>query len=430
MLVAVLPATQTLAQIHHHYLLLEVFPFDRAQINAAIAGTRDSDPIRVLAHEMHHWFDLVGTLWGQQYLDRVFEAFDAVCVRAPGTIDHYPSLLRLFDADRAILFPSYYKVVDRSAPVRSGPGEWSMELSTGAQVRPDGAPDERNPYLFVRFKDSRKLIARQPITVGALLELRALDAEQMAYLETRLLRPVDERAVEDAFYERSLLRTLYHPELTTYSAAAHLLANATHSSDVISTLRMGSYLASIALNLTPALFQLIKTPPELSAIRDARTQGFKNRAEHGWAFAALSYSLRQLAKQGAPNSFDALLRLIGLPDESTILTKAEQQMSPRRPPLVRHPELVRIRSLLRAAGVEILKARQVNEARFSHSSWSSLPAPVVVPRDCNVMPIGIPTMTMQDCEFLYGVEQMLRDETRQALRAARGLDFGFHDYTY
>lgn len=55
-----------------------------------------------------------------------------------------------------------------------------MGFSTGIKVASDGSLDERQPFIFVRFDAGLIHLARQPVSDGALLEGRALAAEDAA----------------------------------------------------------------------------------------------------------------------------------------------------------------------------------------------------------------------------------------------------------
>ena len=95
-------------------------------------GTRPSEAALLAAHELTHWYDIIGTIWGQAYLDVLFAAFDRDLSHPAPSIDAYPEALALFDTDRSILFPSYYKYVAPMGTPRAGPGEWQMQLTMGA----------------------------------------------------------------------------------------------------------------------------------------------------------------------------------------------------------------------------------------------------------------------------------------------------------
>ncbi len=177
----VLPATQTLATLDPHNLVLELPKYTQADLAAARDGTRESEAALLAAHELTHWYDVIGTIWGQAYLDVLFAAFDRNLSHPAPALDAYPEALALFDIDRSILFPSYYKYVVPEATPRNGPGEWQMQLTMGARIAPDGRQDETDPILFVRFHEGERDIARQPVSIGSLLELRAVQAEVRAF---------------------------------------------------------------------------------------------------------------------------------------------------------------------------------------------------------------------------------------------------------
>jgi hypothetical protein len=281
----ILPATQTVGTLDPHTLVLELSTFASADLVDAFAGTRDSKPAQILAHEMCHWFDIVGTVWGQWYLDVLFAAYDRVLPEPASSISAYPHALLMFDTDREVLFPSYYKFVSATAEPRRGPGSWRMEMTSGVRILANGKPNEDQPILFLKFDEMGQELARQPITVGSLLELRALHAEIAIFAKLHPKLSVEEGLVSEKIFERYLLSTLYNPELTTYSAEVHLLSFAVPSLDVGVALHIGSQLADISLNLTSPLFLRLSPPPDLLSGPARRVRAFKNRGDRGYVFA-------------------------------------------------------------------------------------------------------------------------------------------------
>ena len=169
----ILPALQTVGALYPHTLILELPLHSREALNKSLAGSFGNEAARIYSHELHHWFDIVGTLWGQRYLELIFLALDAV-VAAKSEDAAYPEALRLFDADREILFPRYYKFVTPGAP-HGTDEQWRNRWSVGHKIRPDGSSDQGRPILFVRFEANNMTVARQPLS-WALLELRAMAA--------------------------------------------------------------------------------------------------------------------------------------------------------------------------------------------------------------------------------------------------------------
>lgn len=269
----ILPATQTMAALQPHMLTIELPTFASADVARAQAGGSDPRPLEIVAHELCHWFDIVGTVWGQEYLNDLFHALDRANDPVAREAAFAPAI-KLFDADRAVLFPTYYKYVKADAPSDTGPGRWRMEVTSGTRIATFGVPREDDPILFVHFSTREKDIGRQPLSVGSLLELRAVYAELAAYLQVSRQWSDEERAVGHALFSRRVLASMYEPQLITYSAAAHFIGRALGEGDVGQVLKLGSLLADFALNLTPESFARMRTAQQMGGGDPSGSQVF------------------------------------------------------------------------------------------------------------------------------------------------------------
>jgi len=426
---SILPEIETLGSLSTHFLQLELPTYSRATLDGALAGGPNSRPAEILGHELCHWFDIAGTVWGQDYLDVVFAAFDAAT--SARDISAFPACLDLFDLDRSILFPEYYKIVSTLAQPRAGPGHWEMGLSTGVRIRPDGRGDEESPILFVRFSDDGTHVARQPVTVGSLLELRALFAELTTFQALLIARPEEEQQVSRALFARKLRATFYDPKLTTYTVAAHLLNNATHDPDIVLTMQVGTLLSHIALNLTAAHFQGLRNALRLG-LPPERAESFRAKRDYGWAYANLCYFMPELANTSDANQApEELLQLAGLPSMATIAADAAQAMGCNRVKSLQSADLRRMRRNLQDAGMHILAKGRRSGGTFGPEAWRSLPTPQILVADqLEPFTVGNPPLSASDIEFLYDCDERVRQQTRQALRAGRGMDFGSTDFVY
>ena len=90
------PKTKTIAQFRPHSLGLHFHDLS-AKAYASIAergiALADRPSVEVVAHELTHWSDQVSTVWGQEYLVRLFDAYEAARSgpeqRFFKVIDHY-----------------------------------------------------------------------------------------------------------------------------------------------------------------------------------------------------------------------------------------------------------------------------------------------------------------------------------------------------
>lgn len=427
----VLPEAHTLGTLDPHSLHMELPHESEQSLRDSLAHRSDSRPAELYAHENQHFQDLVGTVWGQNYLDLLFQAYDAVVLPGIGE-SAYPILLRLFDADRAILFPSYYKYVMAGAPHGSATDRWSMSFSTGARIQPDGRTDEESPILFVRFDKSNEHVARQPITVGSLLEMRAFGVEFGAFARWNQTRPADEAIVSEAIRQRDTLALLYDPSMTTYSVASHVAANALGDSEMIAMTDAGFKVADIVLNLTANAFNRLVHPPAFGPnLSRQRLRGFRMKRDRGYAFATLLFHLRgSITDLASEAAIQTALARAGLRPLDELLAQARAVVERKRKSELMSPELRAIRERLVDVGLIILHRRNFDALRM----WPAplhIPGPLVLTgEDVAEFHLSTPALSAEQTYFLHDCYSRLRDQTRLALRAARGFEFGWSDYVY
>lgn len=103
------PNQTALGLFSPHSTLIEVPVFRTAEVIDALEK-EDLLPVRkdiqVLMHELTHWFDFFGTVWGRQYAKKICRAQVAA---SRGREDDCPKVVELFDLDSKILTPNYYK---------------------------------------------------------------------------------------------------------------------------------------------------------------------------------------------------------------------------------------------------------------------------------------------------------------------------------
>jgi hypothetical protein len=180
---------------------------------------------------------------------------------------------------------------------------WAISASAGFWITPSGTLDQTKPIFFVRFNESLNgpLVARQPMTIGALLELRSIAAEIATFREWLELQPADEQSVARTLFRRNRIAEFYEPELTTYTAAAHFLSVSIREPDFIPVCHHGAALADLCLNASPKQFQRLRHPLEGYSASDLRflvdeaaREALKNNALINYEFfqSAMRFSLR------------------------------------------------------------------------------------------------------------------------------------------
>jgi hypothetical protein len=157
----------TLGSINPHTLFVDLNGAARREIDDARAGHGSPRGWEIYEHEARHWRDLLATVWGRSYLDLLFKTYDAILKTPDNRMEAtFAQVLELFDRDRSILFPSYYKYVMPKARTLPSGERWSMGFSTGIKVASDGSLDEQQPFIFVRFDAGLIHLARQPVSEG------------------------------------------------------------------------------------------------------------------------------------------------------------------------------------------------------------------------------------------------------------------------
>jgi hypothetical protein len=134
------------------------------------------------------------------------------------------------------------------------------------------------------------VFARQPLSLGALLEVRAIAAEVNAGLAIiSNASSQDESVVAGAIFRRELGALAYDHELVEYTAAFHLLAYRSGISDILKSIRLAARLAFAALNLQEHDFANIQIPEEFS-IFGTRNEWFLKNNDRGFAFVCMVWN--------------------------------------------------------------------------------------------------------------------------------------------
>jgi hypothetical protein len=323
-------ANATIAELRPHSQTIHLHSIsgtEFARLHSTNRWAELSTPYSVICHETMHWLDLVGTVWGQEYLVNLFDAYEAAFTQRQNPEYEWWKLIRLYDEDRRVMFPQYYKVVGREKNLHSPRNPWSLNYSVGHEFSADGRPDYKRPIFFVIFGENatRERIARQPLTVGTLLEATATWAE----LSTGLLvinQSPDEstKAVDRALWTREKIGALYDVQLTEYTGPAHLIGSVTRNSDMLSAYELAAALSFVCLNLTPGHFDRLQSPAEdFSSLPLDRLAAFRTSRNRGFAFACIAFN----APKGADSSkveewLEAALASAGLPGFSEIMKDA------------------------------------------------------------------------------------------------------------
>lgn len=432
-MVEIIPEMHTLGSINPPTLFVDLNRASRADIEEARNGGGAPRGWEIYEHEARHWLDLVSTVWGRSYLDLLFRTYDAILTTPSRLMDRtFETVLELFDRDRSILFPSYYKYVLPEARGLSADDRWSMNFSTGMKVDSDGRLDANRPFVFVRFDAGETHFARQPVSEGALMEARALAAETAAVAEWLTKRQAGEDVVTWRLRDAEHRAAFYDPEFTTYSVAAHFVAFATGVNQVRDNLALTNKLADIALNLTDAGFSGLRPTKDFGDPGNQRVRGFRRSRNRGYAFCCLAFGLREHVGHGDVGraEIDLALRTAGFPTVTRVYADARAAISHAPGRLAVEPRLADIRGNLIETGRRLHRQPDFDAVVAELCPAGDAPAPLVCDSGCEEFSLGAAPLNIADSKFLYECHQRHRDVLRSALRAARGFEFELTDFVY
>ncbi|HEV7414798.1 MAG TPA: hypothetical protein VGN98_01470 [Tianweitania sediminis] len=366
-----------------------------------------------MAHELTHWADMVGTIWGRDYLDRIYGLHDLM----PGATEaDFWRFVDFHDTRRRLTFPEYYQTVSEPAPTHDFKKPWRIAFSAGREIDPHGRIDETRPILFVRFADNETgaPLIRQPLTVGSLLETIAVASESYAsYLYVKGKVPKNEQVVALHQAGRSISARLYDPQLTLYTAPVHLFAKMSAIKEATQAYEAAAYLAHLCLNLTADHFPGLVLPESMADWQPLFPH-FKDRNDRAFAFATVAFNLEKWRTGLALESWiDAALVKSGLPDAKTILAGAVDIMAAQRA-AHRSSDLNAAHDYLLELGVVVARGRAKRPMFGIAQALASIG--------------GLPTMVDGEGEFLRFPNSTF-DETRFEPMAMIERDWALDKFT-
>lgn len=423
----------TLAEFRSHSQTIHLHETNRADIPLLIARQDFSGLSRklpIITHEQTHWLDLISTVWGQNYLAELFDAYEAIYER-PGSQPEYDwwKVIKLYDQDRRIMFPRYYKTVSPDPGRHNIRNPWTLDFSVGREFRADGRVDETQPVLFARFgrNPSRELIARQPLTIGSLLECTATHFEMWdEYLIMDQITDEGTKLVEKAIRKREREDALYDVNLIDYTCAAHVLSAISYTKEPILTYRLASSLAIICLNLTDKHFEMLKVPGRFDLIGKNLISAFRKAANRGFAFVCLA-SLAPAYTEGKNEDtwIEETLKAADLPSRAKITRDAVDRLDKLQSSLTTRFDLDRTRDYLLQIGRSILPIRSDLDHRGNPANLLSLgvPFPPMFDSDGEAFDMFAARLdrTLYDPNFMFDREADLDSFRRDFLTACRGV---------
>lgn len=201
--------------------------------------------VPLIVHETTHWIDSVSTIWGMQFLYKLYKTYDIEDYREflKGNADLQEFGKLLFEIRRHDYFKLHSKVKN------SFPWRYQFQYLY---------PSDKFIIPIISFltKDMEK-IARVPISLTSLLESSAMAQELAVALSFLDILEGSDLIVERKDFIRKQVEALYTPELTEYSVAVHLVANSIHNDDILEAFRVCAVLIRLILNFPTKYFEKI-----------------------------------------------------------------------------------------------------------------------------------------------------------------------------
>ncbi|MEH6629604.1 MAG: hypothetical protein V7776_02180 [Halopseudomonas aestusnigri] len=322
------PDDSVLGRFSPHTSIVEVNVFDTKKVNTCIKDGNHMparQDLSTLSHEMTHWLDFFGTIWGRGYIRKICNAYVAVSREKE---DGFRELVELHDYDRHVLAPAYYKYVFEPSFVHDTKTPWTIDYSAGFEFDPYGNLNTERPLFFCKFGDNptRKNFARQPMSIGTLLEVRAVAAEYKTGVSSIATNPdKDEQGVERRLLADEVSGLAYNHKLIDYNVAVHLLSAQSDCKDIFVAYRLASHLAYLALNLQKTHFDQLNVPEGFAPF-GAANEAFKLKLDPGYAFACMVFSGGKYEEGNDEGYIKNCLMSVNLPTADEILISAQETL--------------------------------------------------------------------------------------------------------
>ncbi|MGR8925281.1 hypothetical protein ACU8MB_16205 [Rhizobium leguminosarum] len=387
---------------------------------AAFGSTRAV--ISTIFHELTHWSDMVGTVWGRRHLRMVHSAFGVLnSIRVQGVEKQFWKMIALHDAERRLMLPKYYRVQEGKGQLGS-PQDSRIDFSGGIEFDTSGKQNPERPILFVRFYGSGSFFIRQPLVVGALLETTAVWSELKTGLEIASTLQNGADSVEKAFIDVELRNLLEDPDLTIYTAPARMVSFFAGISDYNRVYELAASLAYLCLNLSERDFNKLRVP-EVMRVWGKRNDAWKRNMDPAYAFAAVCLNAGRWTVGSTVESWiDSGLKKSGLPSAAALREAAIVAMEADD----NLPASLWIGqgTYLLTAGLASARARlqgQEPALTMSLAVAEGLPLPPIIDSNCEVGKLAFSTFDYDEWEpvEMFDVECELDDAVLNILSACR-----------
>lgn len=422
---SIFPDTQTSAEFHFRSQTITLETIDRSQFensNDPKAFANSRSVTTIIFHELTHWADLVGTVWGRRFMREIYEVLPLLQrLNTGGAETEFWRMVSLHDLSRRLFFLAYYRVQEGSGELGS-PHESRVDFSGGIEFDSTGRPDSQRPILFVRFYGrSGSLFIRQPLTVGSLIEATAVWSELSTSSEIISTLDVVEARIEQTQSDAEMTKLLNSPELTLYTACARMTAHFSKIDNYYLAYKLAASLSFLCLNLQRTHFNALQ-PPEIMNVWGKRNNASKTNLDPAYAFAAICINAgNYLGSESVEDWIDRGLKKCTLPPSQEIREEAIIGME-REPPL-KQSNLSETGQYLLDAGLKIAIARAERTdpaLTLRQAIQRKLPLPPIFAQlDVVKFPFSTFDYTKFDPETMFKLEWELDKATDNFLSSCR-----------
>lgn len=290
------------------------------------------DFFRTYYHETSHWLDITSTIWGREYLVKVYNALSAFVTQKES---EFYQLVELHKEYKKNHYPSYYRFVHPHDPKTMNAIPWNLRITYGHEFGLDGKP-QLNKYIpFARFSSSNNIpLCRIPISCTVLSETIAKSVEFSIIAEIMFqtnnsddkseIKKIAEKYDDQLRVET--IKSMYNVDLAEYFVATHYLANKIHIYDVARANLYSSVLAITALNLPDDQFKSVKILNVDKSIEDIYVELLSSK-HRGALFLILSQNSQYIEyKESVEDWYDEVLAISGLPKYKILKEMAENEI--------------------------------------------------------------------------------------------------------
>lgn len=387
------PNVKTTAAYFPLHQVIELADIDRPTFENALNPSFRREGIRViplLLHEVRHWWDHIGTVWGQA---RLVSAFTAIHSWLGNDEREFWRILNYHRTVNSDHFAEYYSVIYDSTPPVGGGVRWKWMFSSGMRFTADGRLANDRPIIFTQFRwaDNRQA-CRVPFSVASLLETASMYFENAAEAMLTLNLPEAEHAVEQGLLTQKYLQFLYAPETAVYSVAAHCVANLLHINDIPTAFRHANALSWLCLNLPDGFFSQLRVPQEFEKIWGQRCRSFIDNRDRGFAFLLLAHHMTAPATGEMAEWLERTVVAAGLPQLQELKSAIDKEFEGVLRGVADGPHSDRLKWLLKE-GQSVFEAFwPVPEMLAAFRGLGELAIPPILLRDLTLARLGKPVI--------------------------------------